>query len=107
MIGRGAYGAPWQPGRVAAALACGRDPGAPPLAEQGRLALAHVEAMLAHYGAGQGLRNSRKHIGWYLASSGAATDTVRAWRRRLCPNENPHQVLAGLAEFYRREEEAV
>ncbi len=35
MVGRGAYGAPWLPGRIAAFLATGRDPGPPPLATQG------------------------------------------------------------------------
>ena len=32
----------------------------------------HVDAMLDHYGAHLGLRNARKHIGWYLETSGAA-----------------------------------
>src|SRR5262249_62388061 len=31
MVGRGAYGAPWMPARIDAALASGRDPGPPPL----------------------------------------------------------------------------
>ena len=38
MIGRGAYGAPWMPARIAAALTTGHDPGSPPLAEQGGIA---------------------------------------------------------------------
>ena len=38
MVGRGAYGAPWMPARIAAFLATGRDPGTPPLAEQGAIA---------------------------------------------------------------------
>ena len=100
MVGRGAYGAPWMPARIAAALASGRDPGPPPLAEQGAIAGAHVEAMLAHYGRGIGLRNARKHIGWYLASSGRPADAVKAWRRRLCTSEDAGEVLGGLAAFY-------
>ena len=63
-------------------------------------AFAHVEAMLSHYGAHLGLRNARKHVGWYLESSGAATATVKAWRKRLCTEESPAALLAGLAEFY-------
>ena len=37
MVGRGAYGAPWMPARIAAFLATGHDPGPPSLAEQARL----------------------------------------------------------------------
>jgi nifR3 family TIM-barrel protein len=100
MIGRGAYGAPWLPGHVAAYLASGRMPAPPPLEVQGRIAREHVESMLSHYGTGLGLRNARKHIGWYLEKSGRAAETVKAWRRRLCTDESAPHVLQGLAHFY-------
>jgi len=100
MVGRGAYGAPWMPSRIAAALASGNDPGAPPLPEQGAIAAAHVEDMLMHSGAAHGLRTARKHIGWYLASSGRPAETVKVWRRRLCTSESAAEVLAGLRSFY-------
>lgn len=100
MVGRGAYGAPWLPGRIARALETGRDSGDPTLEEQARLARAHVSAMLDHYGAGLGLKNARKHIGWYLISSGRPEPLVKAWRRRLCTQENPQAVLDDLAQFY-------
>jgi tRNA-dihydrouridine synthase B len=100
MIGRGAYGAPWLPGRIANYLATGRDPGAPSLGQQARIAHNHVEAMLSHYGSRLGLRNARKHIGWYLENSGRAIDTVKAWRRSLCTDEEPGRVLRGLRQFY-------
>jgi len=99
MIGRGAYGAPWMPSRIAAALTTDNDPGSPPLAEQGAVAVDHVAAMIEHGGI-HGLRGARKHIGWYLASSGAPANDVKAWRRRLCTTENAGEVLAGLADFY-------
>ena len=57
--------------------------------------------MLTHYGAHLGLKNSRKHVGWYLARSGAEPETVKTWRRTLCTEENAPKLLAGLAEFYR------
>lgn len=69
MIGRGAYGAPWQPGRIARYLQTGEDTGAPSLGEQAQIAIPHIEAMLSHYGAFLGLRNARKHIGWYLETA--------------------------------------
>jgi len=100
MIGRGAYGAPWLPGRVAAYLSSGSAASAPPLSEQGRIAREHVESMLSHYGVSLGLRNARKHIGWYLEKSGRAAETVKAWRRQLCTEENAERALEGLDAFY-------
>jgi tRNA-dihydrouridine synthase B len=105
MIGRGAYGAPWLPGRIAAALSEGRDPGAPPIAEQARIAGEHYEAMLSEYGRDVGLRNARKHVGWYLETSGRPLDDVKRWRRVLCQEDDPARVLTGLAEFYAETEE--
>ncbi|WP_245281782.1 tRNA dihydrouridine synthase DusB [Hyphomicrobium sulfonivorans] len=108
MIGRGAYGAPWLPGRVAVFLDDGsqQSQSAPTLAEQSAIAREHVEAMLSHYGADLGLRNARKHIGWYLEQSGSSPEQVKAWRRKLCTEENPSQVLSGLADFYASAQEA-
>ncbi len=100
MVGRGAYGAPWLPGRIATALATGEDPGAPPLAEQSRIAAEHYVAMLGEYGAGLGLRNARKHVGWYLESSGRPIADVKRWRKILCQEDDATRVLRGLREFY-------
>ncbi len=67
MIGRGAYGRPWLPARIAAALT-GREPGPEPtLAERRAILLSHYDAMLAHYGREAGMRIARKHLGWYSA----------------------------------------
>lgn len=101
MIGRGAYGAPWLPGRIATALAAGRNAiDMPPLEEQATVAVSHVEAMLTHYGVGLGLKNARKHVGWYLETSGASPEVGRKWRRRLCTEDAAVALLAGLREFY-------
>jgi len=66
---------------------------------QGAIAVDHVAAMIEHGGI-HGLRGARKHIGWYLASSGAPANDVKAWRRRLCTTESVREVLAGIADFY-------
>jgi tRNA-dihydrouridine synthase B len=100
MVGRGAYGAPWMPARIDTFLTSARDPGAPPLAEQGATARRHVEAMLGEHGTQHGLRLARKHVGWYLASSGRPSEAVKAWRRRLCTSEDAVEVLDGLGSFY-------
>jgi tRNA-dihydrouridine synthase B len=100
MLGRGAYGQPWMPGRIAAALATGTDPGAPAPSLQRAVALEHVELMLSHYGRHLGLRNARKHIGWYLETSGQPVATVKAWRRVLCQDDDADRVLTHFARFY-------
>ena len=105
MVGRGAYGAPWLPGRIATALKTGTDPGAPALAKQACIAVEHVAGMLAHYGHSLGLRNARKHIGWYLEQSGLALDVVKGWRARLCQDDDADRVLRGLPAFYDQAEE--
>ena len=100
MIGRGAYGAPWLAKQVADFLETGVDPGPPPLAAQGEIARAHIEAMLTHYGTFLGLRNARKHVGWYLETSGAPPAVIKANRQMLCTESDPARLLAGLARFY-------
>jgi len=105
MIGRGAYGAPWQPGRIARFLTTGRDAGPPPLAEQGRLAAAHYEAMLAHYGIQLGVRNARKHLGWYVVSALGEGSAAKLWRARLCREEHPEPVREALRQCYAQAEE--
>jgi tRNA-dihydrouridine synthase B len=104
MIGRGAYGRPWIAAQIARALATGADPGSPALEQQAQIATAHVEAMLTHYGDQLGLRNARKHIGWYLESSGRPAVTVKAWRARLCQDTNATRVIGGLRAFYEQPE---
>ena len=102
MISRGACGAPWMPARVAARLATGEDPGAPPLAHQAAIASAHIEAMLVERGELHGLRAARKHIGWYLQSAlgERGADHVRRWRALLCTADRADSVLRGLRQFY-------
>jgi tRNA-dihydrouridine synthase B len=100
MIGRGAYGAPWLPGQIAAFLATGVDPGPPSSKEQCAIACEHVEAMLTHYGRRLGLKNARKHIGWYLESSGKNVGGIKEWRRTLCTDEDADRVVRNLANFY-------
>jgi tRNA-dihydrouridine synthase B len=100
MIGRGAYGQPWMPSRIASALDNGIDPGAPAIATQRAIALEHVELMLSHYGQRLGLRNARKHIGWYLETSGRPVTTIKAWRRLLCQDDEADRVLLNFARFY-------
>jgi tRNA-dihydrouridine synthase B len=105
MIGRGAYGAPWMPKRIADSIETGVDPGDPPLETQAAIAITHFDGMLEHEG-DRGLHAARKHIGWYLARSGRYPQDVKAWRQRLCTLENARAVRAGLAAYYEQAQEA-
>jgi nifR3 family TIM-barrel protein len=95
MIGRGACGAAWFPGRVAAYLATGSDPGVPPLATQAALMSRHYEEMLSHYGVALGRRNARKHLGWFVEQALPAA-AQKAWRAQLCAEELPTRVIDAL-----------
>ncbi|MEM9999349.1 MAG: tRNA dihydrouridine synthase DusB [Pseudomonadota bacterium] len=61
MVGRAACGRPWLPAQIAG-HAC--DVPAPD--EYGTYVTAHYDAILDHYGAVTGVKNARKHLGWYL-----------------------------------------
>jgi tRNA-dihydrouridine synthase B len=65
MLGRGCYGRPWFPARVAAFLRDGIAPPEPALPEQRAILLEHYRAMLSHHGTQPGVRLARKHVAWY------------------------------------------
>jgi len=65
MIGRGTYGRPWFPSQAEHFIATGERTPDPSLEDQMNIILGHYDAMLSHYGKELGMRNMRKHIGWY------------------------------------------
>ncbi|MGI9407505.1 MAG: tRNA dihydrouridine synthase DusB [Hyphomicrobiaceae bacterium] len=93
MIGRGAYGAPWAPGSAANDNTDieTQNIQAPP-SGLANLVEEHFEAMLRHYGAYLGLRNARKHLGWYVARVHGETNAAQNWRTRLCRGDDPKSV---------------
>ena len=100
MIGRGAYGAPWLLGRIASVLSGKADPGEPTACVQEQTVKAHYEAMLQLYGRDLGKRNARKHLGWYIARLIPDADRAKAWRRRLCLEEDPRRVHDHLGDLF-------
>lgn len=102
MIGRGAYGAPWMPGRIATALTTGRDPGDPTLADQGRLAVRLVDRLASDGPDDAGLKRARKHIAWSLARLVPALGAGRIAeaRRNLCTETCAATVIAGLGALF-------
>jgi tRNA-dihydrouridine synthase B len=67
MVGRGCTGRPWLLAEISHYLATGDRLPAPSLGRQKAILLAHLDAMLGHYGEPAGLRIARKHISWYTA----------------------------------------
>jgi tRNA-dihydrouridine synthase B len=96
MIGRGAYGRPWAPARIAAGLDGRPIPAVPSLASRRATILEHYDAMLAHYGKETGTRNARKHLAWYLRDlpNGPATAS------RINRLEASSDVKAAIAAFF-------
>jgi nifR3 family TIM-barrel protein len=87
MVGRGSYGQPWLPGTIV----LGTGQGAGGLIAD--YAIAHYEAMLAHYGEPTGIRHARKHLGWYLEMHG---DVSPQERGSIMTETNPRQVARRL-----------
>ncbi|MHA6641858.1 tRNA dihydrouridine synthase DusB [Mesorhizobium sp. A623] len=90
MIGRAHYGAPWLAGTIVAAAASDAVP-------EGGQALAsyvgaHYEDMLALYGIESGLRQARKHLGWYLDRHVAGLPAAQ--RKAILTSCDPVQVLS-------------
>ncbi len=96
MIGRGAHGAPWLPGRIAEYLGSGIIPPAPDLDFQAGIVREHLDAIYTFYGSGQGVRIARKHIKWYLDPLPDSGPTRTAAFRTDCPRAQ----LALLSDYY-------
>ena len=96
MIGRGAYGKPWIPGQIADAL-MGREVRAEPTGSAlSAIMQEHLDAMLSHYGFHHGLRNARKHIGWY--SQGL--ENSAEFRRTVNNTMDPEIVFGAIEGFF-------
>ena len=101
MIGRGACGRPWLPGRVSAGLAGRPLPEAPTGEDLADLAAEHYEAMLSHHGRAVGIKAARKHLDWYLEAAVSAPDRVvtkgspaaHPLRARLLTSTDPAEVI--------------
>ena len=99
MVGRAHYGAPWTAGAIAAAAAGATAPGVPDTAaELGDYVLTHYEDMLSLYGVESGLRQARKHLGWYLDRH--APSTPAQLRTCAMTSLEPAAVMRSLCEAF-------
>jgi nifR3 family TIM-barrel protein len=100
MIGRGAQGRPWFIGQVGGMLATGTVPPSPPLETKREIVLEHYEDMLVFYGTENGLRNARKHLGWYVEDLISSPRKAKGWRIKLCREENSSRVVNLINELF-------
>ncbi|GGI99578.1 tRNA dihydrouridine synthase DusB [Halopseudomonas pertucinogena] len=87
MIGRAAQGRPWIFREIDHYLRHGERLPEPGLSWQRDLLLQHHQALLEFYGAEQGMRIARKHVGWQLRSMPGAEEFRRRFNRIECAAE--------------------
>lgn len=101
MVGRAHYGAPWVAGSIAAAAtgeAATNLPQDP--TSLAAYVISHYEDMLTLYGVESGLRQARKHLGWYLdRHAGAVADDSR---KAILTAFEPARVIALLRDVFSR-----
>ncbi len=100
MVGRGAYGRPWAPGRIAAALASGGEMEEPPAAEIAETLVEHYEGVVSLYGPALGVRIARKHIGWSFDLVPRADAAAAALKARIFRSESPREVVADIRRWF-------
>jgi nifR3 family TIM-barrel protein len=104
MIGRGAQGKPWLPGRIGRALDGAAQEAEPPVAAQHGWVAELYEEILTHYGVAIGRRHARKHLAWSLdtASSAAGLDDEarKLLRNHVLTAEEPKDVMSRLADAF-------
>ncbi|OQM74400.1 tRNA dihydrouridine synthase DusB [Manganibacter manganicus] len=94
MVGRAHYGAPWLAGSIVAEM-CSK-PASAALADY---VISHYEDMLLLYGVESGVRQARKHLGWYLDRHAPTTSPEQ--RKTILTSFDPRQVIAELREAFR------
>jgi nifR3 family TIM-barrel protein len=78
VIGRGCLGRPWLFTELSAAFTDTPSPTPPNLGEVADIIRRHGELLSAHFGEDKGMRDIRKHIGWYLHGFPAGSQLRRA-----------------------------
>ncbi|WP_102419534.1 tRNA dihydrouridine synthase DusB [Mycobacterium sp. 4858] len=78
VIGRGCLGRPWLFAELSAAFTDSPAPTPPTLGEVADIVRRHGQLLAAHFGEDKGMRDIRKHIGWYLHGFPAGSELRRA-----------------------------
>ena len=103
MVGRAHYGAPWAAGAIARQAGHAEGEAAPDPVQLADYVRAHYADLLSLYGIASGVRQARKHLGWYLDRfAGQADATLRA---TIMTSFDDRQVDAALARAFEPAEE--
>jgi len=78
VIGRGCLGRPWLFAELSAAFAGAPAPAPPNLGQVADIIRRHGALLAAHFGEDKGMRDIRKHTGWYLHGLPAGSELRRA-----------------------------
>jgi nifR3 family TIM-barrel protein len=99
MVGRSNYGAPWSAGSIAAKAGAGNSCEMPQDgAACADYVVAHYEDMLSLYGVESGLRQARKHLGWYLERH--AAHVAAETRSQILTSFDPGHVVMLLRQVF-------
>lgn len=90
LIGRGALGAPWLFAQISGAM------GEPSREMRRRTVREHYRLLLANKGEYVGVREMRKHLGWYSKSLKGAAD----FRRQVMTMESSSEVFGEIDSFF-------
>jgi tRNA-dihydrouridine synthase B len=106
MVGRASYGAPWTAGEVAYCANGARVRDVPRTPEQvADYVVSHYEDMLCLYGTESGVRQARKHLGWYLYRN--AANLLPEHRTAIMTGSDPASVIRRLREAFLGSEERI
>ncbi|MGS1093366.1 tRNA dihydrouridine synthase DusB [Aquamicrobium terrae] len=99
MVGRAHYGAPWTAGEIVADVSGASMSGIPHARDElADYVTAHYEDMLSLYGTESGLRQARKHLGWYLDRH--APIVAPEQRKALLTSGEPRAVVTLLRQIF-------
>ncbi len=93
MIGRGSYGRPWVFSQIKHYLETGEVLPDPPLEERMEIMREHVKLICKYKGESAGMREARRHAGWYIKGLRGAASL-----RRDCGSLTTYDDLLRLAE---------
>lgn len=103
MIGRGALGNPWMLYRTVEYLMNGELPPEPDAREKMRIAMLHLDRLIALKGESTAVRDMRKHFAWYLKGLRGSAEV----KNRIMEATTRDQVTAVLDAYVKALEEAV
>lgn len=88
MVGRGALGAPWVFSQINEYMKSGNSLPDPPIEERMNIMIRHIEKLCEYKGEYVGMREARKHSGWYIKGIRGAA----ALRQEIGSLENMEQL---------------